>query len=257
MFRVLLVDDEPAVIRSEKRTILSRTTDFEIVGEAYSVKKAIELYNQLKPHVVLTDIRMPGEDGISLIKYISQIRKDLETICIVVSGYSDFEYVHDSFIYDAYDYLLKPVVPQRNEELFKKIRKELISRESSELKIERETAKSGGSRELVEKIAHYIENNLSGDNSIPTICKKFNISQPYLSKIFRKIKFCTFNEFVMQVKMKEAKRLLLSNRDLLISDIALKLRFSDQFYFSKVFKGMEGYTPSEYRNKEQDGQPVP
>ena len=253
LFRVLLVDDEPAVIRSEKRTILNQTTDFEIVGAAFSVKKAIELFRQRKPHVVLTDIKMPGEDGISLIKYISQAKKDFETICVVVSGYSDFDYVHDSFIHDAYDYLLKPVVPREMEELFIRIHRELISREHTRLpagdNFQEEMAKIDGSKALVEKITCYVENNLDGDNSIPAICRKFNISQPYLSRIFRKVKSCTFNEFVIQMKIQETKNLLHFRRELRINDIASMLGFSDQFYFSKVFKGMEGCTPSEYRNK--------
>jgi len=252
LYRVLLVDDEPAIIMSEKRAIMKRAKEFEVVGEAYDVKKAILLYNQLEPHVILTDIRMPGEDGISLLKYVSEAKKSFPTFCVVVSGYSDFDYVRNSFIYDAFDYLLKPINPNKIEELFNRIKNEI----ETKMNVEVENEKSAPEeiiktryKDLVDRIEHYVESNLAGDNSIAAICKQFSISQPYLSKIFRKTKNCTFNEFLINLKIKKAKKLLLYRQDLLISDIASQLGFSDQFYFSKVFKSVEGCTPSEYRNK--------
>jgi len=252
LYKVLLVDDEPAILKSEKRAIMNRTKEFEVVGEAHDVKKAISLYNQLEPHVILTDIRMPGEDGISLVKYVSESKKNFPTFCVVVSGYSDFDYVRNSFINDAYDYLLKPINPSKIEELFKRIKNEIDIKMDTDAENEysnpEETIKTRYN-DLVDRIQHYVENNLAGDNSIAAICKQFSISQPYLSKIFRKAKNCTYIEFLIDMKVKKAKKLLLYRQDLLISDIASQLGFSDQFYFSKVFKSVEGCTPSEYRNK--------
>lgn len=252
MYKVLLVDDEPAILKSEKRAIMNRAKRFEVVGEAHDVKKAISLYNQLEPHVVLTDIRMPGKDGISLVKYISENKRSFPTLCIVVSGYSDFDYVRNSFIYDAYDYLLKPINPSKIEELFKRIENEIetrMDRGSENEDSESEKVVKTGYEDLVKKIRHYVENNLSGDNSIAAICKQFSISQPYLSKIFRKAMNCTYIEYLTDVKIQKAKELLINRQDLLINDIASQLGFSDQFYFSKVFKSEEGCTPSEYRKK--------
>lgn len=253
LYRVLLVDDEPAILKSEKRAIMNRTKGFEVVGEAHDVKKAISLYNQLEPHVILTDIRMPGEDGISLVKYVSKSKRNFPTLCVVVSGYSDFDYVRNSFIHDAYDYLLKPIIPSKIEELFKRIKNEIETRMGTDAENEESAPEEiikTKHKDLVDRIQHYVENNLAGDNSIAAICKQFSISQPYLSKIFRKAKNCTFIEYLTDVKVKKAKELLLHRQDLLIGDIASQLGFSDQFYFSKVFKSVEGCTPSEYRNKD-------
>jgi len=252
LYKVLLVDDEPAILKSEKRAIMNRTEGFEVVGEAHDVKKAVSLYNQLEPHVVLTDIRMPGKDGISLVKYISENKRNFPTLCIVVSGYSDFDYVRNSFINDAYDYLLKPISPSKIEELFRRIRNEIETRMDRDTENEESVPEKiikTGYMDLVERIKHYVESNLAGDNSIAAICKQFSISQPYLSKIFRKEMNCTFIEYLTDVRIKKAKELLTHRQDLLISDIASQLGFSDQFYFSKVFKSEEGCTPSEYRKK--------
>ncbi len=252
MYTVLLVDDEPAIIKMVKRAIINRTVNFEVIGEAYSVKKAKTIYNELKPDVILTDIKMPEEEGTSLIHYITQTPNNT-SVCVAISGYSDFNYVHDSFVYDAFDYLLKPVEPNKIEELFNKIKITLDARESLKPKFkpkaDMEVTKTSGEK-LVEEIEIYIKDNLSSDTSIAFICRYFSISQPYLSKIFKKYKDSTYNEFVINLKINEAKHLLQYRYDYLIGDIAISIGFSDQFYFSKVFKNIVGCTPSEYRFKQ-------
>ena len=105
MYKVLLVDDEPAALDMEKRAIQKRTEYFQVSGEAYNVKDAIELYHNTSPDVVLTDMKMPKQNGIELIKYIAG-QEENRAVCIAVSGYADFDYVHDAFSYGAFDYLL-------------------------------------------------------------------------------------------------------------------------------------------------------
>ena len=70
MYKVLLVDDEPAILEAEKRAISQRIKDFEVVAEAYSVDRAIEIFEEIHPDVILTDMKMPKKSGIELIKYI-------------------------------------------------------------------------------------------------------------------------------------------------------------------------------------------
>ena len=59
MYKVLLVDDEPAILEAEKRAISQRIRDFEVIAEAYSVDRAIEIFEEIHPEVVLTDMKMP------------------------------------------------------------------------------------------------------------------------------------------------------------------------------------------------------
>ncbi len=247
MYKVLLVDDEPAVLDMEKRAIRGRVKNFQVAGEAYSVRQAIQKYEEILPDVVLTDIKMPGESGITLIEYISEQEKK-RTVSIAVSGYADFEYVHDAFTKGALDYLLKPVEGEKIEELFRKIEGILREEEQKESNLKLPQAKISG-QELVSRICDHVENNMAGDNSIITVCSHFGISQPYLSKIFKKYKDCTYNEYLMNRKIEKAKVLLARKEEYLIGEIASALGFSDQFYFSKVFKHAVGCTPREYRNR--------
>lgn len=247
MYKVLLVDDEPAMLEMEKRVIKSHCGGFEVVAEAYSVQQAIERFHDHSPDVILTDIRMSGRSGIELIRYIGELEEN-NTVCVSVSGYSDFQYVHDAFLYGAFDYLLKPIEPGKVGELFRRIEKLFVS--SAELRSQPPILSGKpSSGELVSLIEQHLAENLAEDNSILAICSKFGISQPTLSKIFKKQKNLTYNEYLINLRIEEAMRLLARAEDYLISDVAEACGFSDQFYFSRVFKSVAGCTPRDYRKK--------
>ena len=73
MYTVLLVDDEPVVLNTERRIIERKIPGFEVIGEAFSVKRALEIYDRQKPDVVLTDIKMPVQSGLVLIQNIMEL----------------------------------------------------------------------------------------------------------------------------------------------------------------------------------------
>lgn len=255
MYRVMFVDDEPSVIDALRRIISNRSDSFAVGGEAYGAERAIELMKVVKPDIIFTDIKMPGTSGIDLVKKIAQSYP--ETVVVVISGYDDFSYVHDAFKYGVEDYLLKPLAPEKfltmldglkikldNHRAIMKER--MVCYDDSEAKIARHIIESP-SKKVVDEIEEYVKVHIEEDLSIVAICRKFSISQPYLSRIFKKYKECTFNEFLVLVKIERAKKLLVERQDLLIGTIATLSGFTDQFYFSKVFKQELGITPSEYR----------
>lgn len=244
MYKVLLVDDEAAVLDSEKRAI-QNIEGFEVTNLAYSVEQAIEMINKERPDVILTDMKMHKASGIELIRYVSEI-EDALIVCIAVSGYSDFDYVRESFLYGAFDYLLKPVAPEKYVELFAHIEKHLCERQKYQKQSVALEPKLTG-RQLVDQIDEYIHKNLSKDVSILHVCGKFLISQPYLSKIFKTYKECTYNEYVNKIKIEYAKQYMKENY--LVGEVAEMVGFADQFYFSKVFKAQTGYSPRDYRKK--------
>jgi CheY-like chemotaxis protein len=81
-----------------------------VVGEADSGLAGLETVKRLHPDIVITDIRMPGIDGISMISRLEQELSDGERPkYIIVSGYSDFTYAQSAIRYGVKSYLLKPV----------------------------------------------------------------------------------------------------------------------------------------------------
>lgn len=89
--RVLIVDDEPLIVQNLKQAVPWQEIGCEIVGEAGNGIKALELCREVRPHIVITDIRMPKMDGI---RFMEQLRAETPEMpaVILLSGYDEFEY---------------------------------------------------------------------------------------------------------------------------------------------------------------------
>lgn len=107
MIRVMLVEDEPPILRSIKSAIESAGRGFEVVTCAGDGDEALKNFDSILPDVVFTDIRMPVMSGIELLAKIKERYADV--ITVIISGYQDFEYAKGAIQHGAFDYLLKPV----------------------------------------------------------------------------------------------------------------------------------------------------
>lgn len=105
MWRAVLVDDEEYV-RTELASLFPwHQHRFELIGEAEDAQTAIELIEKTQPDLVITDIRMPGMDGLELISWIKQHHP--EVMAAVISAYNDFPYVREALRLGAVDYFIK------------------------------------------------------------------------------------------------------------------------------------------------------
>ncbi|MFC4597528.1 response regulator [Cohnella hongkongensis] len=123
MPRILIVDDEAIYRKGLRAMISSEDPIWDIVGDAKDGYEALEMIGDLKPDVVLTDIRMPRMDGLQLQKFARE--RFPELVCIVISGYEDFTYVRQSLRHGAKDYLMKPVEREELSRVLKKVKEEL------------------------------------------------------------------------------------------------------------------------------------
>ena len=105
MYRVLIVDDDLTVRIRLKNLISWELLECEIVGEAAHGLEAIALLDTVQPDIVITDIYMPGMNGVDLIHYIREQASEIYVLAL--SAYDDFDYVRNSLRYGAFDYLLK------------------------------------------------------------------------------------------------------------------------------------------------------
>lgn len=106
MYKVLVVDDEMLVRQGIKHILNWEQYGFQIVGEASNGKEALGLIESLHPHIVLTDIVMPVMDGEELTRMIKQRWPEIEVI--ILSSFSEFDYVRSTFQSGVSDYILKP-----------------------------------------------------------------------------------------------------------------------------------------------------
>ncbi|QQZ59484.1 response regulator [Paenibacillus sonchi] len=106
-YKVLLVDDEPIILRSLKVAIPWEELGLAIAGEARNGEAALQLIEETAPQIIISDIRMPVIDGIALMKEV--LPRSSKLIFIFISGYGEFEYAREALRQGAFDYLLKPI----------------------------------------------------------------------------------------------------------------------------------------------------
>lgn len=106
MLRILLVDDHE-VVRVGVRALIDRHSEMEVVGEAGTVREAVEQTRLLTPDVVVLDIRLPGGSGLDACKQIKALRP--ETRIIILTSYPDDEVLFDAIDCGAEGYVLKEI----------------------------------------------------------------------------------------------------------------------------------------------------
>jgi len=106
MYRILIIDDEKIVLDSVKYIIESNYEDFKI-ETARNGKEGLIKLDSFKPHIVMTDIRMPGISGLEFIKKARRI--DTQVKILIVTAFEQFEYAKESFKFKVEDYILKPL----------------------------------------------------------------------------------------------------------------------------------------------------
>lgn len=111
--KAIIIDDE-RLARVELKRLLSQHKEINIVGEAVNVDDAIAKITELNPELIFLDIQMPGKNGFELLE-------ELDSVPTVIFTTAYDEYALKAFEYNALDYLLKPIEPNRLEETIKKV----------------------------------------------------------------------------------------------------------------------------------------
>lgn len=113
MYNVLVVDDEQLTRNFLKTIIHKNCEEWTVIGEASDGSEALAMLEENKCDLVITDIKMPIMDGVTLCQHISDLYPDIRLI--ILSGYGEFEYAKKAIRCNVSAYLLKPIV---NEDLF-------------------------------------------------------------------------------------------------------------------------------------------
>ena len=107
MYRVIIVDDEPVIRRGLRETIEWDALGLEVAGEAADGAEALKLIREIRPEILITDIRMPEMDGIELIREVKKLELNIKIT--ILSGYSDYDYLKAAIRLGVDNYLLKPI----------------------------------------------------------------------------------------------------------------------------------------------------
>ena len=144
MFKVLIIDDEPIIRKGLKNIINWKQFECEVCGEASDGFEGCCRIKDLLPDIIITDIRMPEVDGLSMIREIKELVPGSKII--MLTGFRNFDYVQEALKLGAFDFILKPT---RIEELTS-----VISRAVKELRFQKDRA------EEINKIRRLFEQNI-------------------------------------------------------------------------------------------------
>ncbi len=239
MYKALVVDDEPLMRDYLGNNLNKINEDWICEDTASDGIYAIQLLQNNKYDVVITDIKMPAMDGIELSKYIYNNLKDLPII--IVTGYNEFEYARAALKLNVIDYLLKPL---RDEELSAALYViTLKDKDSIRIPIKQKTENKNT---LVSQIQEYLQLHFREGLSLTILADIFNITPSYLSTIFHKEIGEPYSKYLLRMRMETAKALL-SNPNSKVQDVALDVGFSSSKHFGTVFKSYFGISPGEYK----------
>lgn len=144
MYNVLLVDDERIIREGLASKIPWNTYNLALFGQAANGEEGLEKICRDDIHVVITDIKMPGIDGLELIRRAQKLKPDIRFI--VLSGYDEFEFAQTAMQYGVRHYLLKPTKMQEIDKILKEVSADVARREEE--------------RSFIENIKQNMERNL-------------------------------------------------------------------------------------------------
>ena len=123
LYKIMLVDDEEEVRTSIIKQVDWEKIGFRVVSDAENGEDALEKIDIYEPDVIMTDIRMPYMDGLSLIE---KVHSKYPTVkFLIFSGFDDFEYAKEAIRLGVSEYILKPINSEELSEIFNKIKKNL------------------------------------------------------------------------------------------------------------------------------------
>ncbi len=135
MFKVFLVEDEIVVREGIRKNILWEQYGFHYAGDAPDGELALPLIRQIKPDLLITDIKMPFMDGLALIELV---RRELpKTKIIIISGHDDFSYAQQAISMGVEQYLLKPIIKGKMVEILKALYKKMAEEQRQQEYLER------------------------------------------------------------------------------------------------------------------------
>jgi two-component system response regulator YesN len=253
MFKVLLVEDEAFIRNGLKKMVEGLVHGFKVTAEAKDGEEALEFMKRDIPDLMITDIRMPRMDGLSLIQRIKEHHFSFPIV--IISGHGEFEYAKRALRFQVMDYLLKPIDRVELAKLLEKLKQELTERKNNELPEGEAISKHpDGEQEVHDKlrtirqVKQIVQENLGEGLSLQSVAEQVHLHYKYVSVLFKAETGENFSDYVQKLRIHKAKTLL-NETNLKMYEIAEICGFGTQRHFMSAFKQATGMTTRVFRNQ--------
>jgi signal transduction histidine kinase/DNA-binding response OmpR family regulator len=276
--RIYLTDAEPTTVQTDFQprdimTSVAKEHSILIIEDNTDMRSFLKLHLQknyeiheaengaiglntafdIVPDLIICDIILPGTGGLTITEKLKNDIRTSHIPIIILTAKVEMENQIESLRLKADAFITKPFNLEFLEETIKSLlknREALKEHYTSELPTE---IRSGVSkkidRKFVNEFAAIVENNISNENfAVEDICREIGISRVQLYRKLKALLGVNVNDYILNVRLQKAKYYLV-NEDLTIAEVAYKVGFSSQAYFSTVFKSKFSSTPSEYKEK--------
>jgi len=243
---VLVVEDEK-LIRDGIISILTNKINFiTTIYAADSGSAGLDIANLKRPHLIITDIRMPDMTGLEMAQLIQEMGIDANFI--IVSGYSDFQYAQKAIqINRIKDYLLKPIYWADLVKAIHKIHEETCNHnDKSVVSTNTDSSNTSDARNIIKRAQDFIRANYNHEISLQVVGDYLYLNPSYFSMLFKNQTGENFLDFLTKIRIENAKRLLVET-NLKIYKISEMVGYKSEKHFITVFKKNMGHSPNQYR----------
>lgn len=246
MYRFILVEDDYNIRMGLSDFFPWNSIGFQLMQSFENGKKALDYLRVNQVDVVLTDIKMPVMDGLSLARELKNIWP--ETLVIFLSAYRSFEYAQEALDYGVRNYIVKSTKYDDLIQIFKKIHYDLDQKNRT-IPSEEITVPKLNNR-IIKQVIELIDSDIT-KASLQYLADAMQINPVYLSRFFKEKTGVNFSEYITQKKMETASSLL-RETDYSIYDISELVGYSNDKNFSRAFKKYYGVPPAGYRHYPED-----
>lgn len=249
MLDILIADDEKVICDSVKSKILRIECEhIHTVHTAYGGQEAMDSALRFRPHIVITDIKMPSISGIEVIRCLS--KKMPQTRFIVLSGYDEYKYIRQAFLLGVYDYLLKPISMVELKKALTCVMDSIAKDQDTSID-ERLKAmeKPTECTSIIDVAVSYMRENYQMNITLAEIANMVSMNYSYLSQLFKEHLGKSYSRVLTEIRMEKAA-VLLHDPVYRVSDVAYMVGYGNPYHFSKSFKNFYGVSPKAYRTSE-------
>lgn len=242
MHRVVLIDDESIIVEGLRKVVKWADYGCQVVSTANDAASGADAIRAFHPHILFTDIRMPGQNGLTM---LAGLRSEFPNMQVtVMTGYRDFAYAQEAIRLGVCRFLLKPTkMDEINEALQTMVSR--LEKLPPEAEAEEQSQTAGSF--IVGQACAYMQSHYREKLTLQAVADRCYVSQWHLSKLLNRYTEKSFYDILNAIRIQKAK-VLLSDPSLKIGEIGEMVGYTDTAHFARTFKKLEGMSANEFRN---------